>query len=346
MPRTRRQTAQIPQEPESSESPEPESSPSSQAESSGDEGSGTEDEHTSADEADLDGDSQLEDIGTNSKAGNRQSSNWLPWQDRALIQQVNKVRPFEAKGKSGQKWEEVSHDLLQSQSEDGTKKTPIQRSGESCKRRFNRLIEAHQRGESESLQKTGTNEEVTGHVQLMAEIYSLFIENQSNVKSLSAKAQQKVQNEANAGLELREASMKGMVPREGLTDVAVGNATVRERQGQRRRRVESDSDSDSNNKENLEPKRKRVRTSVATSVKDAIQQHLDNNDSAVQEAQERELKRQEQTKALLTKVVESNDKVAESVSQLVNAVNTMVDTQQKENANGQSKLLDALLRKI
>ncbi|KAF5346677.1 hypothetical protein D9758_013231 [Tetrapyrgos nigripes] len=213
MPRTQRQTAQIPQEPESSESPEPESSPSSQAESSGDEGSGTEDEHTSADEADLDGDSQLEDIGTNSKAGNRQSSNWLPWQDRALIQQVNKVRPFEAKGKSGQKWEEVSHDLLQSQSEDGTKKTPIQRSGELCKRRFNRLIEAHQ---------------------LMAEIYSLFIENQSNVKSLSAKAQQKVQNEANAGLELREASMKGMVPREGLTDVAVGNATVRERQGQRR----------------------------------------------------------------------------------------------------------------
>jgi hypothetical protein len=103
-----------------------------------------------------------------------QGDSWLPWQDRALAEQVNSERPFSAgHGQVGAAWERVAQGLA------------FKRTGDGCKKRFNLLLGRHkvfllftlsytlhsrshsQRNNLKLLQKTGTDEEVTYFMQVI-----------------------------------------------------------------------------------------------------------------------------------------------------------------------------------
>jgi hypothetical protein len=114
---------------------------------------------------------------------NARSQPWRPWQDRALIQNANKLRPFDAaRGDATRNaWDNFSVDLLKDSALNGT---PINRTGEACRARFQKLIKAHKvsdpfthisafaeyikADQTRSLQKTGTDEEVDNHIEVRA----------------------------------------------------------------------------------------------------------------------------------------------------------------------------------
>lgn len=61
-----------------------------------------------------------------------QGDSWLPWQDRALADQVNAERPFSAgHGKVGAAWDKVARGL------------EFEQTGDACKKRFNLLLGRH-----------------------------------------------------------------------------------------------------------------------------------------------------------------------------------------------------------
>lgn len=71
-------------------------------------------------------------------------SHWQPWQDRLLVAEAHHVRPWEKlrDADSILAWEDVASGICQASLE-----TPFQvelvRSGEACKARLQRLIQAH-----------------------------------------------------------------------------------------------------------------------------------------------------------------------------------------------------------
>ena len=68
---------------------------------------------------------------------------WLPWQDRYLAQEVYRHRPFAAgRGKDGDAWNKLAQELKQDSEKQGPKSV-IARTGEACKARMKRILDAH-----------------------------------------------------------------------------------------------------------------------------------------------------------------------------------------------------------
>jgi hypothetical protein len=76
------------------------------------------------------------------QATNARSPRWLPWEDRALMQEVEKHRPFNApRGDAAQKaWDALAVELLKDSNTNGT---AINRTGAACCSRFKKLVKAH-----------------------------------------------------------------------------------------------------------------------------------------------------------------------------------------------------------
>jgi hypothetical protein len=74
---------------------------------------------------------------------NARSAPWQAWQDRFLIQEVDKLRPFNAaRGAPAQDaWDEVAAELSKSSAAQGKS---IGRTGAACRARFQKLLKAHQ----------------------------------------------------------------------------------------------------------------------------------------------------------------------------------------------------------
>ncbi|KAJ6454240.1 hypothetical protein C8R47DRAFT_1228742 [Mycena vitilis] len=198
---------------------------------------------------------------------NARSGRWIPWQDRLLIQEVEQHRPFEAERGDPTKdaWASLAVKLLQDSTTNGT---PVDRTGAACLARFQKLLKAHNKDQTRSLQKTGTDEEVNQHIELMTQVADLFEARKSARGSKSDTARKKADVETIAANELRDSAMRGLVRREGLTDVAsLEGASVREKQGQRKRRRTPDDDSDKENASDTGPKPKRRRNQLVEIVK-------------------------------------------------------------------------------
>jgi hypothetical protein len=128
----------------------------------------------------------------------RQSQNakgapWKPWQDRFLASEVDKLRPFLQPAGPLRKaaWNELAKVLLEDSKALGPE-SMIDRTGEACRSRFARLLDAQkvrqhlvfmralltrsdfqQANDTRSLQKTGTDEEVNGFIEVN-HYYSAF----------------------------------------------------------------------------------------------------------------------------------------------------------------------------
>ncbi|THU77872.1 hypothetical protein K435DRAFT_786508 [Dendrothele bispora CBS 962.96] len=209
---------------------------------------------------------------------NARSPNWKPWQDRYLVQMVDKLRPFEVgRHEVRNAWDELAAALKKESSQQSSKST-IDRTGSACRSRFHSLMKFHEQEQTRSKQKTGTNEEVDAHIRLLDNLVEQYHESKLTSKDTN---QHKLDLEKQAGLEIRDAAMRSLVPRENLTDVAEGDASIRERQGQRKRKRSS---SDASDKENgSSPKKSRRKK-----LDDILVEHNAIDEVRLREARERE----------------------------------------------------------
>ncbi|KAJ8094464.1 hypothetical protein PM082_010898 [Marasmius tenuissimus] len=244
---------------------------------------------------------------------NRRNMNWLAWQDRMLAVELLDAHPFEAARGTGA-WDKFAERLYQTSISTGSR-TPIRHTGASCRTRFLRLMEKHVADQMRSMQKTGTNEEIDEHVKNMTELYELYTPRKSNLQQLSAKAQSKIRAEENAGAELRDASMKGLVEHEKLTDITkqIQGSTIREKQGQCKRKgtskgSESDED-DSTENMNPSPKRRQKGRSGIRAVKNALEKQVAGDQEILARAQVEEAE-------WFTKTIQGQERIIESNNEL------------------------------
>ncbi|THU76939.1 hypothetical protein K435DRAFT_812937 [Dendrothele bispora CBS 962.96] len=224
---------------------------------------------------------------------NARAPNWKPWQDRYLVQMVDKLRPFEAgRHETSKAWDNLSIALKAESSKKGPKST-VDRTGTACRSRFLLLVKFHEQEQTRSKQKTGTNEEVDEHVRLMDDLVEQVRESKLEGKN---KTQKKDDTEKQAGLEIRDAAMKSLVPRENLTDIAGEDAPIRERQGQRKRRRSSSVVSD---KENESSPKKRHRNKID----EVIKRRNKDDEKRLEEARECEEKRHKESIEVQTQMV-------------------------------------------
>ncbi|KAJ7362592.1 hypothetical protein DFH08DRAFT_799616 [Mycena albidolilacea] len=95
---------------------------------------------------------------------NAYSPPWLPWHDHSLIQTAERLCPFNTPRSDTTKnvWDDFTVELLKDSTANGTR---INHIGVACRVRFQKLLKAHK--------KTGTNEEVDQHIELMSQITNL-----------------------------------------------------------------------------------------------------------------------------------------------------------------------------
>ncbi|KIJ23156.1 hypothetical protein M422DRAFT_276327 [Sphaerobolus stellatus SS14] len=235
------------------------------------------------------------------QATNARSPYWQPWEDRFLASEVEKHRPFLA-------------------SRPGTK-----------------ILEVHWKNETRSLQKTGTDEDINTHIQNMTDITALIDSHVSANKELSNVSKAKANREHQGSLELRIASMTGVVPRNTLTDVTEGmGASHQEKQAQRKRK-HSTRDSEAN-KENcsLGPS-KRLRKQTA--MEKALDRSEQDVSSCLDEVQIQDRQRHEQ-------LLNGFDRMAQSIEGLSECLKAQ--TQRESIRNDQQtellKLMNSLVQ--
>ncbi|KZV95582.1 hypothetical protein EXIGLDRAFT_766142 [Exidia glandulosa HHB12029] len=126
------------------------------------------------------------------------------------------------------------------------------------------------RNDAKASRKTGANEEADELTHLLTDI-NMLIKDNADRKATTAQGRAKATMERQAGAELRDAAMRGIVDRESLVDVStLPGATAREKSGQRKKRRRSPSSSD-DDKENTAPgtsRHKRGRTGKGGRAKD------------------------------------------------------------------------------
>ncbi|KIJ33505.1 hypothetical protein M422DRAFT_264435 [Sphaerobolus stellatus SS14] len=256
----------------------------------------------------------------NSKIRNAKSPNWLPWQDRFLVREVFKHRPFlKSRPEVVSMWNFVARKLKEDSKHDGS---VIDRTGPACRRRFKRLIHAHRKSETRSLQKTGTNEEVNSHIETLTDLMALIEGYDAAKKEFLDISMEQCDLQTKASYEMRDAAMTGQVDRSTLIDVMqLEGATVRERQGQRKRKSASLADS---NKENssVHPSK---RTHHETALKKVLNQHQENDQKQLEEACEKDCHCHEE---LLTKL----DCMAGSIDRLTNTLQSQAEREAERNA--------------
>ncbi|KAJ6568690.1 hypothetical protein B0H19DRAFT_1349307 [Mycena capillaripes] len=127
--------------------------------------------------ADLEGsepdtDAATHHVGRDVQSQNARSPPWLAWQDRSLIQEVDRLRPFNAPRGDAAKnaWDTLAVELRKNRNANGS---VINRTGAACRARFQKLVKAHKADQTRSLQKTGTDEEVDEHIELLSQVVEL-----------------------------------------------------------------------------------------------------------------------------------------------------------------------------
>ncbi|KIJ51636.1 hypothetical protein M422DRAFT_243937 [Sphaerobolus stellatus SS14] len=223
---------------------------------------------------------------------NARSPPWLPWQDRFLAAEVLKHQPFLATHRDTQQaWKNLAQEL---ENDSKKKGTAICRTGPACSARFKKILAAHKQDETRSLQKTGTNEEVDEHVRVMTDLVALIDGHMAAKEHVSMGVKAKASKEQKAALELRDAAMKGMRPRNTLSDIAqLDGAMTHEKQSQRKRKRAQTADSAESDKENSVPsvaKRSRNQITLAS----VLQQREEEDTKHLEEACARDERRHEQ----------------------------------------------------
>ncbi|KAF8461015.1 hypothetical protein BDZ91DRAFT_737724 [Kalaharituber pfeilii] len=96
----------------------------------------------------------------------RRGPEWKPWEDRALVKEIMACEVLLcAKGRTVEKWEEVSAGMMQN--------SGSTRSGRSCKSRFQKLLTELRAQNLRSLQKKATNEEISSFLDDMEKLNRL-----------------------------------------------------------------------------------------------------------------------------------------------------------------------------
>ncbi|KAK6996171.1 hypothetical protein R3P38DRAFT_2800193 [Favolaschia claudopus] len=118
-------------------------------------------------ESDLENDEETFPASLDAKQSQKaRSPRWLPWEDRYLAQQAEKLRLFAQRGDERRKaWDGLAVDLLKASTINGK---PINRTGPACRARLEKLLDAQRREQTRSLQLTGTNQEVDDHLEAQA----------------------------------------------------------------------------------------------------------------------------------------------------------------------------------
>ncbi|KAJ6550784.1 hypothetical protein DFH09DRAFT_1366569 [Mycena vulgaris] len=258
---------------------------------------------------------------------NARSARWMPWQDRLLIQEVEKRRPFTAARGDATRdaWAALAVELLKDSMMNGT---AVDRTGAACLARFQKLLKAHNADQTKSLQKTGTDEEVTQHIELMTQVVELFDAQKFARHERSAAVQKKADLETTAALELRDGAMRGLIRRENLTDVALlDGASVREKQGQRKRRRAADnSDSEKENEGSngaLRPKRRRNQLAEIVKGRNAA------DAKRLEQARKRDEERHAETLALQQRSLDLQQDMAAGLGQLSQGLAVLATAQAK-----------------
>ncbi|KAG0136753.1 hypothetical protein HOY82DRAFT_599019 [Tuber indicum] len=132
---------------------------------------------------------------------------WQPWEDRALVQQVQADDPILGQlGRKEERWSEVSKGLT---------RYGMSRSWSSCKDRMEKLIQWHKKAETRSKQKTGTDEEVTAHIKILDDI-TLRYESLSKNFEIRQLAKTSLEKKREEGKKLRQCSLEGLVRKRSL----------------------------------------------------------------------------------------------------------------------------------
>ncbi|KIJ45993.1 hypothetical protein M422DRAFT_250416 [Sphaerobolus stellatus SS14] len=264
---------------------------------------------------------------------NAKKPKWSAWQDRFLVQEVFACRPFLASHRdAASAWEELAKKILETSKTQGT---AIDRTGAACRTQFKRLVKAHKSNETRSLQDTGTNEQIDEHVQTMTDLVALVDGHEASKEEFLATSKKQQALQQKAALEMRDAAMKGCVPRTALSDVTqMEGATVHEKQGQRKRKTMSAvSDTD---KENAGPSvRKRPRHETA--LEKVLKHREQNEQRQLEEARAEDERRHQELK-------EGLNSMANNISKLVDAIESQSarDAQQTELM----KMVATLLEKM
>ncbi|KZS96757.1 hypothetical protein SISNIDRAFT_463519 [Sistotremastrum niveocremeum HHB9708] len=238
-------------------------------------------------------------------AQSARSQNWQPWQDRALVDRVYALETHLAPhGHTAQAWATLADSL-----KDVTK-GKLDKNGKACQERFKKVLAAHRQEKTRSLQKTGTNEEVTSHGEKLNEIVELLDDHKLRDKQRTEKARNKVNEEKKAGEEMRRSSMRGMVVRDTLTaDLGeLEGATGREKSGQRKstkRKILGDSSYiNISDDEGAQPARKPSKR-MKGSVSDLLEMRRQEEDSALQDARAHADRQHKEQIGALTALTES-----------------------------------------
>ncbi|KAJ7511540.1 hypothetical protein B0H11DRAFT_2214420 [Mycena galericulata] len=191
--------------------------------------------------------------------------------------------------------------------------------------RFKKLLKAHKADETRSLQKTGTDEEVNQHIELMTQIAELVHAREFARDERSAAARKKADVETTAASQLRDSAMRGLVRREALTDVAsLDGASVREKQGQRKRHRSLTSDSEKEN-DAVERKPKRRRNQLA----DIVKERNVTDAKRLEEARKMDEKRHAETVALQERSLALQESMAAGLGKLSEGIAVLVTVQAK-----------------
>ncbi|CAK5266198.1 unnamed protein product [Mycena citricolor] len=288
-------------------------------------------------EQDLDEQEEMvESDESSTQARNATSKRWLPFQDRYLAQAVDQRRPFaEAPSDRNTAWDDTS-DILRTYSQAQGPQSVVDRTGSSCRSRFTKMMDHHRKDETRSLMKTGAVEEISEHLKLMTELQALM-DDQERIPppKKTSKAKKKEAIERQAGLEMRDAAMTGLVDTSTLTDVTqIEGSTFREKQGQRRRRREPLLDTTNDEQPNDNDSRPKKRRRGINAVTDALETRGQVIDEDIAEARRRGAEEHERLVAGQERIAESQNKMTEVLGGLLGELKGLrEDAKNRDAAN-------------
>ncbi|KAJ7873061.1 hypothetical protein B0H14DRAFT_3438498 [Mycena olivaceomarginata] len=274
--------------------------------------------------------SKADSVGARStNATNARSPLWQAWQDRLLIAQTDRDRPFSAPRRERSKaWDAMANNLAIAAAQQGSE---LVRSGEACKARVSYLRKKYKSDQARLLQKTGTDEEIDAHMELLGQLCEL-IDVQGGAKDGAAK--KKLNLETEAGLAARDAMMKGLVKSAELVDLALlPDASIRERQGQHGTKRKAASADDKENRSSSRNAANKRRKKQETALQDILNRRLHDDKAALETYANQERERHTEQVGLLGELVTS-------IRGLNNQITRMRGEQEKTNVYLRQQELD------
>ncbi|CAK5282988.1 unnamed protein product [Mycena citricolor] len=284
----------------------------------------------------------------------RKTQRWLPFQDQYLAQAVDERRPFlEPKQNLKEAWNETAAVLEKNSRAEGPQSAVVC-TGSACRTRFNKIMGHHkveQRDETRSLQKTGAVEDISKHLKLMTELRAL-LNDEARVPTApkTFKAKKKADLERQAGLEMRDAAMMGLVDTSTLTDVTqLEGSSVCEKQGQQKRNRDPLGDTTNQNEDeqtetSVRPKKRRR---GANAMNDALAKKGETLDKTFEDARKQGANQHAQIIEGQERIVESQDKVAVALNELLGEIKGMrQDAQGARDTNGLSRVTEILAQAL